>query len=77
MILGNNNSNNTFASNGPTKINPIIKDNRTKQHTDVTNKDEMADKAFDTVEQRYRNGLISLEEYTKQCNKIGKIRKNK
>ena len=77
MILGNNNSNNTFGPNRTTKINPVIEENRTKQHTDVTSQDEMADKAFAMIEQRYRNGLISLEEYTKQCNKISKMRKNK
>ena len=37
-------------------------------------KNDMADKSFAMLHERYENGLISLEEFTKQCNKLNKIR---
>ena len=64
MIIGKNNN----------KMQPSIENNRKVYHTDVMNKEEMADKSFQMIEERYKNGLISLEEYTKQCNKLNKLR---
>ena len=78
MIIGNNNptSNSNFMKNVPN--NPGSND---KPHTlperkaaqinaNVMNKNDMADKSFAMLQERYANGLISLEEFTKQCNKL-------
>ena len=73
MIIGKNNLNNPTQNTNP--INkPVTENNRSTYHTDVMNKNEMADKSFAMIEERYRNGLISLDEYTKQCNKLNKLR---
>ena len=69
MIIGNNNNKKVSSIK-----KPFIEENRSKYHTDVTDKDEMADKSFAILHERYQQGLISLEEFTKQCNKLNKIR---
>lgn len=69
MIIGNNKNNNNFNN---TFINPIIENERIKQHTNVNSKDEMNEKAYNTLENRYKNGLITLDEFTKKCNEIRK-----
>ncbi len=79
MIIGNN-SNNSF------KHNPInYNTNNTQKEFNSTpnqnhynnplNKNEMADKTYQMLEERLKNGLISLEEFHKQCNKLSKFRK--
>ncbi len=71
MIIGNNNNsnnNNQFQS----FINPNLENERIKAHTNVNSKEEMANKAYNMLEERYRNGLISLEEFTKKCKEIRK-----
>lgn len=74
MIIGNNgNMNNNFSKN-PMPLNPSMENERIKNHTDVNSKTEMADKAYSMLEQRYKNGLITLEEFTKKCNELHKMR---
>ncbi len=68
MIIGNNNNqdyNNILK-------NPSIENERIKQHTNVYSKKEMSSKAYSILEERYQNGFISLEEFTKKCNEIRK-----
>lgn len=72
MIIENDSFDNLKKNNNPLK--PTIESNRATYHTDVTSKNEMADKSFEMLEERYKNGLISLEEYTKQCNNLNKLR---
>ena len=73
MIIGNNNFDSLKKNNNPLN-KPMVDINRKTYHTDVTDKDEMADKSFAMLEERYKNGLISLDEYTKECNKLNKLR---
>ena len=82
MIIGNNNptSNSNFMKNVPN--NPGSNDQRhslperkaAQINANVMNKNDMADKSFAMLQERYANGLISLEEFTKQCNKLNKLR---
>ena len=85
MIIGNNNNINTNSNfiknnhpnennNSVTKTNPLIDSNSARVHTDVMSKNAMADKSFAMLQERYEKGLISIEEFTKQCNKLNKLR---
>ena len=79
MIIGNN-SNNSFnhntinynTNNTQKKINSTPTQNH---YNNPLNKNEMADKTYQMLEERLKNGLISLEEFHKQCNKLSKFRK--
>ena len=85
MIIGNNsfNQNNNFQS----KMNSIKNNASNMEHSssnttthtsaykDINNKNEMIDKSIEMLEQRLRNGLITHEEFQKQCAKLGKLRK--
>ncbi len=50
----------------------ILEQSRTMQHTDVTSKKEMNDKAFAMLEDRLQKGLISMEDFNKLCEQLGK-----
>ncbi len=79
MIIGNNNYNtnsnfnkNTSFGNGPHKT--IENKTAAQINANVMDKNDMADKSFAMLNERYAKGLISLEEFTKQCNKLNKLR---
>ena len=81
MIIGNNkptnNSNfmkNDSSNNGPIKHNTLPEKKAAQINANVMNKNDMADKSFAMLQERYANGLISIEEFTKQCNKLNKLR---
>jgi len=83
MIIGNN-SNSSFNHNTIPKYNNKKNDNSSTKlinskpiqnhYSNPLNKNEMADKTYHMLEERYKNGLISLEEFHKQCNKLSKFR---
>ncbi len=58
----------------PTK-NVFIKDMEAYQHTNILNKEEMNEKSFAMLNDRLSKGVITQEEFNKQCKKIAK-RKN-
>lgn len=76
MIIGKDNFNKTFTKN----YNPIKGNNNTNsfnninnmKNTNVLDKNEMMDKSFQILQDRLNKGLISLEEFNKQCNKLNK-----
>ncbi|MBQ6497339.1 MAG: hypothetical protein IJI58_01330 [Bacilli bacterium] len=83
MIIGNNNptnnsnflKNNTSNHNMPnTPVNTIKEKTAAQINANVMNKNDMADKSFAMLHERYEKGLISIEEFTKQCNKLNKLR---
>ena len=91
MIIGNNNSNNNFSNRTFTnkfnqinkehelnkdKVNINQEDKKAFNYGDSTNKNQMADKSFAMLQDRYNKGLISLEEFTKKCNQLAKQRRN-
>lgn len=69
MIIGNNNS---IQKNNKPLLKPTIENERIKQHTNVNSKNEMNSKAYTILQERYHQGLISLDEFTKKCNKLRK-----
>ena len=78
MIIGKDNFTkkqtftNTKQNTFPRGNQPFQKNNKIMQHSDVTNKQEMKDKAFDMLQERYQNGLISIEEFNRKCIELGK-----
>ena len=72
MIIGNNKQNNQGNEIKPQNFTDDINQ---KQYTNVLSKNDMADKSLAMLQERYRQGLISLDEFTKQCNKLNKIRR--
>jgi len=89
MIIGNNNNNNnlnnqTFnnrfnnikeeSKKFESRTNTIVNCESPLQHSNVTSKNDMADKSFNMLQERFNNGLISLEEFTKKCNLLNKQR---
>ena len=78
MIIGKNTNfqpkQNNFIKPNENRgfINPTTKPNPTMQHADIMNKNEMHDKAFSILQERYNQGLISLEEFNKKCEQLGK-----
>ena len=85
MIIGKNNPNNNLQGFN-TKMNaikenaqvtrgtvsPIATNNNTLKHSNVLSKDEMNDKAFNMLQERLNNGLITIEEFNKKCTELGK-----
>ncbi len=82
MIIGNNNYNtntNFMKNNTPSNSNNVPKQTLPEKkaaqiNANVMNKNDIADKSFAMLQERYENGLISIEEFTKQCNKLNKLR---
>lgn len=56
------------------KVSPFNETSQTNKYSDVNSKHEMADKSFAMLQERYNNGLITLEEFTKKCNQLNKMR---
>lgn len=79
MIIGKDNN-----SNFNNRLNTIKQNNNNKtsinqnhqieimQHSNVMSKNEMADKSFSMLQERLRNGTISIEEFNKKCIQLGK-----
>lgn len=42
-------------------------------HSNINSKKEMTDKSFNMLQERYNQGLISLDEFTKKCNQLNKM----
>ena len=80
MIIGNKNYNtnaNFMKNNAPSNDNSkhTLPERKAAQiKADVMNKGDMADKSFAMLQERYENGLISIDEFTKQCEKLNKLR---
>ena len=84
IIGGNNNENRNPLANNPKFINKFrqrsntnfIKKNIPTQpisqnpYKDITNSKEMMQRSYDILKQRYDNGLISIEEFSKKCEQL-------
>ena len=84
MIIGNNSFNQ--GNNFQNKMNAIKNNARKIRHNgmnneninkykDINNQNEMIDKSLAMLQERLNNGLISLNDFQKQCEKLGKLRK--
>ena len=87
MIIGNNNFNNNNFTNkfnrikkegerNKERLNPTLVDKKANNYSNTKSKQQMADKSFAMLQDRYNNGLISLEEFTRKCNNLEKQRRN-
>ena len=88
MIIGNNTNFNqnqfnhklnnikTNSENTRNKVNPTMVDRNALNFQNTNNKDQMTDKSFAMLQDRLNHGLISLDEFTKMCEKIRKQRRN-
>ena len=91
MIIGNNQNNNRLTSNFKERHNLVMEEGKKNQNqvnmyhedkaykitsSDPTNKIAMSDKAFSMLQERYRNGLITVEEFNKKCEQLNKFREN-
>ena len=82
MIIGNNDFNKdnfqnkmNAIKNNASNMNSNIDHTNTSQYKDITNQDEMIDRSLEMLEERLKKGLISHEEFQKQCARLGKLRK--
>ena len=64
---------NKQAQKGQTNQWNLIENDPLKGY-DVTDRNEMADKTLSMLQERLNNGLISMEEFHRQCQKINKMR---
>ena len=82
-----NNMNNNFTSNFNERFNAVQENNRktfgttnmaettrNMKYTDVNSSNDMQDKAFAMLQDRLRNGTITIEEFNKKCSALGKLR---
>ena len=88
MIIGKNsfNSNNTFNNRfneikendnkNHNLVNPIAETTTNMAHTNINSRNEMYEKSFAMLQDRLRNGLISVEEFNSKCNELNKKRNN-
>ena len=57
------------------QVNTKLNDNlQSFAHSDITSKNEMNDKAFAMLQERFNNGLISVEEFNRKCNELNNRR---
>ena len=89
IIGGNNNLNkNPFRNNNNlnknlnyNNNNGFINNNQPKQpisqnpYKDINNTQEMRERSFEILQQRYNDGLISIEEFSKKCENLRKQNK--
>lgn len=87
MIIGNGNNNfsnqntnfqnkfNTIKqANNQTSNDPYNSNMNRNHYTDVSNKDAMFEKSFQMLQERLDQGLISLDDFHKQCSRLNKLR---
>lgn len=86
IIGGNNNGNRNPLANNPEFNNKFrqstntnfVKNNNpqepinTNPYKDIFNTKEMNERSYEMLKQRYENGLISIEEFSRKCKQIRK-----
>lgn len=79
MLIGNNNnnlknfSNQNFIKNNNNQNTIKQKSTFNKEllnYSNINSKKEIKDKAYLMLQERYNQGLITLDEFTKKCNKL-------
>lgn len=85
MIIGNNFNNpnqqsnrfhNNFkrVQNQSNKTNAFVKNLSSMAHTDASNRNDMYEKTMALLNERLQNKQITMEEFRKQCEALGKRR---
>ena len=86
IIGGNNNGNRNPLNNNPAFNNKFkqpqntnfVNNNRPQQpintnpYKNVFNTKEMTERSYEMLKQRYDNGLISIEEFSRKCEQLRK-----
>ncbi|MBR5370211.1 MAG: hypothetical protein IK137_02785 [Bacilli bacterium] len=84
MIIGNNNYNpdaNNFKNkmtaikNNANTIGKNSKEIHMNQYKDINDSNEMFTQSLEMLQERFNKGLISYDDFIKQCNKLNKSRK--
>ena len=65
---------NTVNQEGQKMMENAPKNPLQNSYTDVENIHDMREKSFQMLDDRFHKGLISLEEYQRQCAKLNKIK---
>lgn len=89
MILNDNfNKKNSFSNNNfstkmdlikenhqntQNKINPFVDDFSNKQYIDPTNKQSMKEKTLTLLNERLKQGHISIDDFNRECEKLNKL----
>lgn len=63
-----------LSSKANFKDNTFTEDLSTFKHTNATNNNDMYDKSLAMLHERLDNNLITLEEFNKKCEQLGKKR---
>ena len=89
MIIGNNFNKDTNkfkdkmktikdnASNISNDYNPFVEDVNSYKYSDASNTNNMYDKSLAMLNERLKNGTITLKEFNKEFEKLSKLRKSK
>lgn len=77
MIIGKDKFNKSFTKNYSSQNNNINTFNHfnnleSMKNTNVLDKNEMRDKSFQILQDRLNKGLITIDEFNRQCNKLNK-----
>ena len=86
MIIGGNNNlsknpfrnNSNNINNNSNYSNGLINNNQPRQpisqnqYKDINNTQEMRERSFEILQQRYNEGLISIEEFSRKCENLRK-----
>ena len=69
------NSDDKFKIKEDRKQQPLATGKKATDYFNVSSKNEMTEKSYAMLQERYNNGLISLEEFTKKCQQLNKLNK--
>lgn len=77
MIIGKDKFNKSFTKNYSNQNNNINNVNHfnnleSMRNTNALDKNEMRDKSFQILQDRLNKGLITIDEFNRQCNKLNK-----
>ena len=77
MIINGNNfpkKEQVFQNKTSKSLNKPHYQSPSNQYVNISDKNEMADRTFELLQENLSKGLISLDEFTKKCNNLRKFR---
>lgn len=73
-IKENQTENNNYQSEANINQNVFTRNIKTISHSNPLDKKDMSDKSLAMLHERLENGLITIEEFNKKCEQLGKLR---
>ncbi len=64
-----------YNENKRTESNIFTKDIKEQKYSNVNSKDEMYDKSLAMLNERLKQGLISIDEFNRKCNELARKRR--